>query len=157
VIAAACGRTGASLTVTDPCRDLIWPGGGPPAGQRRHRGGGRTIAGAVDHARALREGLAHVRWPGRFEQIADHPDVIVDGAHTLESADALVRAVRELRDPVRVHLVFGMLKGKPHAAVARTLVPMAEHVWCPTLTHPRALPAGELVRIIREAGAWRMR
>jgi len=45
-----------------------------------------------------------------------------------------------------------MLKGKPHAAVARTLVPMAEHVWCPTLTHPRAPPAGELVRIIREAG-----
>jgi dihydrofolate synthase/folylpolyglutamate synthase len=44
----------------------------------------------------LRVGLRTARWPGRLEVVAANPLVLVDGAHNVHAARAVVRAVRAI-------------------------------------------------------------
>lgn len=153
VIEAACRAAGAPLTVTGTLEG--YPVALAGAHQLENAGVATALARLVipdlpDDV--IRRGLARVRWPGRLTVIADHPRVVVDGAHTVESAMALRDAVAELWKPGRVRLIFAMLKGKDHAGVARALAPMASRIWCPNLRHPRALPAAELAAIATAAG-----
>jgi len=99
---------------------------------------------------AIRHGLKAVRWPGRLEIL--RPGLLVDGAHNEASAEALAVAVREIWGSPRLGLVFAQLRGKEHAEVARRIVPLAARVWCPSLAHPRALPADDLAAVVRAAG-----
>src|SRR5438876_8789226 len=47
-------------------------------------------------AGALRDGLAHARWPGRLDVIARDPIVLVDGGHNPAGLERAVEAVRRL-------------------------------------------------------------
>jgi dihydrofolate synthase/folylpolyglutamate synthase len=44
---------------------------------------------------AVRTGLAEARWPGRFEVLHRHPDLVVDSAHNADSAHKLKAALTE--------------------------------------------------------------
>jgi dihydrofolate synthase/folylpolyglutamate synthase len=71
----------------------------------------------------IAEGLAGVRWPGRLERIGD---VLLDGAHNPDSAEALARYVRSLAVPARsVALVFGTLGDKDWGPMLDVLAPLA--------------------------------
>jgi len=75
-------------------------------------------------SRAIDEGLARVRWPGRLEQIGN---VLLDAAHNPDGAEALAAHVRTLRiPPERVSLVFGTLADKDWAPMLDTLAPLAK-------------------------------
>jgi dihydrofolate synthase/folylpolyglutamate synthase len=75
-------------------------------------------------ASAIDRGIAGVRWPGRLERIGD---VLLDGAHNPDGAEALARYVRSLAvPPDRVALVFGTLGDKDWTAMLDTLAPLAE-------------------------------
>jgi len=73
--------------------------------------------------RAIEEGLARVRWPGRLEQIGS---VLLDAAHNPDGAEALAAHVRTLGiPPERATLVFGTLADKDWAPMLDTLAPLA--------------------------------
>ena len=55
--------------------------------------------------RAVREGLATVRWPGRFEVMFERPTVILDGAHNGEGVKALVDALGDMARGRKVKLL----------------------------------------------------
>jgi dihydrofolate synthase/folylpolyglutamate synthase len=75
-------------------------------------------------AAAIDRGIAGVRWPGRLERIGD---VLLDGAHNPDGAEALARYVRSLAvPPDRVALVFGTLGDKDWTAMLDTLAPLAQ-------------------------------
>jgi len=76
---------------------------------------------------AVAEGLASVRWPGRFEKIdAGGVTVIFDGAHNDEGVTALLRALEEEGvAPERTTLVFGALADKAHGAMLARVAPAA--------------------------------
>ena len=75
-------------------------------------------------SRAIDEGLARVRWPGRLEQIGT---VLLDAAHNPDGAEALAAHVRTLGiPPERVSLVFGTLADKDWAPMLDTLAPLAK-------------------------------
>ena len=93
--------------------------------------------------RAMVAGLEAVRWPGRFERVADRPTVIVDGAHTPASAEALARAARQ-EAAGRVALVVGMLGDKDAVGFARALGCLGARTYAVTPDHPRALSAAAL-------------
>ncbi len=67
-------------------------------------------------ARAVRQGLAATRWPGRLELISSGPvDVLLDGAHNAAGAEALAVAVEDLRPHLAggpVTLLLGILADK---------------------------------------------
>jgi dihydrofolate synthase/folylpolyglutamate synthase len=89
--------------------------------------------------RALAEGLARVRWPGRFELLPGAPPVLIDGAHNGDSAQKLAAAIAADIAPRRLLLVLGTSRDKDVAAIAAALVPCATAVILTRSRHHRAM------------------
>ena len=58
--------------------------------------------------KTVRAAILNTRWPGRFQQISDHPVIIVDGAHNAAGIESLVAALRH-HNTGNVGLVCGFL------------------------------------------------
>ncbi|MDQ3265189.1 MAG: bifunctional folylpolyglutamate synthase/dihydrofolate synthase [Myxococcota bacterium] len=99
----------------------------------------RLLGGERVTASAVRTGLAHTAWPGRFEQLQEHPAVIVDGAHNPEGAEILRAALAERFGARPVHLVFGVLADKDHSAIRATLFPGCASIHLCPVPSPRSL------------------
>jgi len=74
---------------------------------------------------AVRAGLAAACWPGRLEIFSREPLVLVDGAHNPDGALALHRALTELLNGRKLHLVLGILADKAVGEMLSVLVPLA--------------------------------
>jgi dihydrofolate synthase / folylpolyglutamate synthase len=94
-----------------------------------------------------RRGLAECRLPGRLEQVASSPTVLIDGAHNLHAARALAVSVGEAR-PV---LVLALSRDKDAAGIAATLAGIAAEVVVTATAHDRAMPVDELAHAVRAA------
>jgi len=64
--------------------------------------------------KAVAVGLANVRWPARVEVVSTSPCVILDSAHNVPSAEALVHALAELAIPGRKRIVFAVSNDKQY-------------------------------------------
>lgn len=93
---------------------------------------------------AIAAGLAAARWPGRWEQVAARPRVIVDSAHTPGSAAAARAALTETGLPERAALVAGMFADKDAPGFAAAWEGLPLRVFATEPDHPRALPARAL-------------
>jgi dihydrofolate synthase/folylpolyglutamate synthase len=102
--------------------------------------------------RIIREGIASVRWRGRFEVLRENPTVIADAAHNPSGAATLAAALRA-QGLTRTALVTGMCADKDTAGVARILAGVARRVWTVPIPNARSLPAAELAAQFRHAGA----
>ncbi|MEF8875847.1 MAG: dihydropteroate synthase [Haloarculaceae archaeon] len=71
-------------------------------------------------------GVRNVHWPGRFEVMDDDPLVVLDGAHNPDAC-AKLAALLDRFDYEDLHLVFGAMRDKDHAAMCRSL-PSADRV-----------------------------
>ncbi len=71
---------------------------------------------------ALHLGVAHTTWPGRLERISVHPDLILDGAHNPNGAEALRQALDKYYPGKPVHFVFGMMGDKDMQGVSSILI-----------------------------------
>jgi len=113
---------------------------------------------------ALREGLAHVRWPGRFDVLrAGDRTVVLDGAHNPAGAQALAASLAAWFGDTPLTLVFGALRDKDARGMLAALAPRARRVILTASSSGRAarpetlrqaLPAGtaaELAESAREA------
>lgn len=100
--------------------------------------------------KAIRRGLAEVRWPGRFEKVklGDGVTIVFDGAHNDEGVQALVRAFEaDGNAPEGTTLVFGALADKGFRPMLEALAPLA-HRRIYTAPKGRApAPFEDLVRI----------
>lgn len=98
---------------------------------------------------AVRHGLSSVVWPGRFEVVTrGDRKIVLDGAHNVESAAALVAAWRERFGARRCSLVFSAVEEKEVAAIAGELLQVAERVHvCPVDT-PRAVGVDGLKSVL---------
>jgi dihydrofolate synthase/folylpolyglutamate synthase len=112
----------------------------------------RTAAAALNvfglPAIAIAEGIARVRWPGRLERIAEHPDIILDGAHNPAGAKALAAYIRRFfaNEPVRI--VYGAMRDKAIEEVTSTLFPLAAEVILTAPNQPRAFHPESLAEVI---------
>ncbi|HEY2746269.1 MAG TPA: folylpolyglutamate synthase/dihydrofolate synthase family protein [Polyangia bacterium] len=91
--------------------------------------------------RAIREGLANVKWPGRMERLS--PTVMVDAAHNEEGARALAASWPE----GNWTLVVGVVAGKDARAIVAPLAKKAARVIVTAPPTPRALAPEELARL----------
>ncbi|MEI6438301.1 MAG: folylpolyglutamate synthase/dihydrofolate synthase family protein [Candidatus Omnitrophota bacterium] len=87
---------------------------------------------------AVARGVKEACWPARFEIVSRDPFVVVDCAHTVESAAALAQTVAEVFPGRRVTLVFGSSTDKDTAGMARALAPVVERVIFTKSPHSRA-------------------
>ncbi len=90
---------------------------------------------------AVAEGLREVHWPARLEVIPGTPLVVLDCAHNVASAEALVETLAEsLPTPGPRVLVFASSGDKDVAGMFRVLAPAFAHAFLTRFTsNPRAL------------------
>jgi dihydrofolate synthase / folylpolyglutamate synthase len=105
-------------------------------------------AGIRPEPRIVREAFEVVEWPGRFQRIGEH--IVIDGAHNPPAAEQLVETWRGEFGDEKVVLILGMLSDKDVAGVVAALAPIAARVVCVPVRSPRALPADDLARVVRE-------
>jgi dihydrofolate synthase/folylpolyglutamate synthase len=169
VIAAAARRRRARLF--DASREVRVRGGGDALDVTSPRGtyrGLRPLPGAHQRAnlavalRLLEEaraaglrfdldaaarGLSAARWPGRLQWLPGRPPLLLDGAHNPAAARALALHLDRLGR--KVTLLFGAMRDKRIAAMARVLFPRAARVVLTSVGGERAATANELARRTR--------
>jgi dihydrofolate synthase/folylpolyglutamate synthase len=101
---------------------------------------------------AIQKGLESVKWPARVELIKRRPLVVVDAAHTADSA----RSLRDtLTDYLRVRdatLIVGVMGDKDLDGLVSAIEPMARRVIATQADHPRALDAEVVARAFQNLG-----
>ncbi|GAB6274067.1 MAG: folylpolyglutamate synthase/dihydrofolate synthase family protein [Peptococcaceae bacterium] len=88
---------------------------------------------------AIRQGLAAVRWPGRFEIIRQNPTVVVDGSHNHAGAKNLRQALDDYFKGKEIIMILGVLKDKEYPKMVAELAPRAKAVIITRPRNPRAL------------------
>ncbi len=100
---------------------------------------------------AVRNGLAHTRWPGRLEIVRENPLIILDGAHNPDGARTLAEFLSSHYAERNKLLIFGVMKDKDYKEIVEIIAP---HVSTTILTKPeteRALPPRELEGRVKKA------
>ena len=103
-------------------------------------------------AQAMRDGLADVEWEARVQLVRKSPPVIVDGAHTACSAEALAEVLRTVFPNHKAIFVLGVSADKDLGRILAPLAPLASRVIATQSSHPRALPAEEIAAAARATG-----
>jgi dihydrofolate synthase/folylpolyglutamate synthase len=93
---------------------------------------------------AVTRALSEVRWPGRLAVVHDAPRIVVDGAHNVQGARALVEALPSVLGPRPVRLVFSALRDKRWREMAEVLAAVASEVVVTEVGGKRGLAASEL-------------
>lgn len=99
---------------------------------------------------AIREGLRHVQWQGRMEQICDKPVIVIDGAHNPNAAKRLQEEAKRRWPEGNLIEIVGVLADKDFTEVGRLLAPMAREMITITPNNPRALDAKQLADCLRQ-------
>jgi dihydrofolate synthase / folylpolyglutamate synthase len=96
---------------------------------------------------AVRQGLAAVELPGRFQIVPGEPVLVLDVAHNPHSVAALALNLDEMGFYPRTHAVFGAMRDKDLAGVMRRLSPLVDAWHFCDLPTPRAAGASDLAAI----------
>ncbi len=101
---------------------------------------------------AIREGLASVTNPGRFEVSPGRPVTILDVAHNPHASAALASNLAQMSGFDRTIAVFGALSDKDIGGVVRPLRGHVDRWLLVPLAGDRGLPVEALAERVREAG-----
>jgi dihydrofolate synthase/folylpolyglutamate synthase len=101
---------------------------------------------------AVGRGLAEVKWPARVELVSERPTIILDTAHNVPSAEALVDTLRECFPvPGRKSVVFAVSSDKPVADILRVLAGHFDHFHLTKYgNNPRCVPPEKLAAVLKE-------
>lgn len=103
--------------------------------------------------RSVADGLARVHWPARLEVMGRRPLVLLDCAHNVASAEALIAALRaslpQSRRTGRRYLLFAGSRDKDLAGMLRVLTPHFDHIGLTCFAaSPRRVAPEELARLL---------
>lgn len=101
---------------------------------------------------AVRQGLAVVELPGRFQALAGRPTVILDVAHNPHAAAVLAQNLSSMAFYPATHCVLGMLQDKDSAGVVRHLAGQIDHWYLATLEGARGASAEQLRAVLTTQG-----
>jgi dihydrofolate synthase / folylpolyglutamate synthase len=94
--------------------------------------------------RAIRDGIARARWPGRLETVRRNPRVILDGAQNVASCQALKTALKEISGNKKVILILGISQDKDLKGICRELKGIAREIILTQADSQRATLAEKL-------------
>ncbi len=108
-------------------------------------------------AQQLRQGLASVALPGRFQVLPCRPVVVLDVGHNPQAAAVLAGNLSEMGPHSSTWAVFGMLRDKDIAGVVSVLAKHVDRWMTCTLPPPRGAKAAALAQTLKQAGATTVR
>jgi dihydrofolate synthase / folylpolyglutamate synthase len=100
-------------------------------------------------AQAVRQGLASVDLPGRFQIVPGQPALVLDVAHNPQSVSALALNLDQMGFYPRTHAVFGAMRDKDLAGLIGRIAPLIDRWHLTDLPLARAARADELVAQLR--------
>ena len=103
-----------------------------------------TTFGNVSTAQAVRNGLAFVELPGRFQIIPGQPTLVLDVAHNPHSVAALAANLDAMGYFPTTHAVFGAMADKDLALMLGKVNPLIDKWYFTDLPTPRAESAAGL-------------
>jgi len=103
-------------------------------------------------AQAVRNGLAMVELPGRFQIVAGQPTLVLDVAHNPHSVAALAENLDQMGFYPRTHAVFGAMRDKDLAAILTRMAPLVDEWHFTDLPIARAAKADELAALHASLG-----
>ena len=95
-------------------------------------------------AQAVRNGLALVELPGRFQIVPGQPTLVLDVAHNPHSVAALAENLDAMGYYPSTHAVFGAMADKDLGAMLARIAPLIDHWHLSDLPLPRASKADAL-------------
>ena len=95
-------------------------------------------------AQAVRQGLALVDLPGRFQIIPGQPTLILDVAHNAQAVSALAHNLDQMGFAPQTHAVLGAMRDKALPDILKRMAPLVDHWHLCNLPTPRAATAQEL-------------
>ncbi len=99
---------------------------------------------------AVAAGLAGVRWPARMEVVGRRPLVVLDCAHNVASAEALVETLCSSFPPTRRWLIFAGSGDKDLSGMLRVLAPHFTHAFLTRYAgSARGMPPEELAALLQ--------
>jgi dihydrofolate synthase/folylpolyglutamate synthase len=104
-------------------------------------------------AQAIRNGLALVELPGRFQIVPGQPMLVLDVAHNPHSVAALAENLDQMGFYPRTHAVLGAMRDKDLAGMLGRLRPLVDAWYCCDLPTSRAAGAAELAEAVARARA----
>jgi dihydrofolate synthase/folylpolyglutamate synthase len=104
-------------------------------------------------AQAVRNGLALVELPGRFQMVPGQPALVLDVAHNPHAVAVLFQNLDAMGFFPRTHLVFGAMADKDIAAILARMAPLADAWYFCDLPTPRASTAQQLAQLWQQTPA----
>ena len=95
-------------------------------------------------AQAVRNGLALVELPGRFQIVPGQPTLVFDVAHNPHAVAALVQNLDQMGFFPRTHVVFGAMADKDLPNLLARMAPLVDHWVFTDLPTPRGATAQAL-------------
>ncbi|MBC7995051.1 MAG: bifunctional tetrahydrofolate synthase/dihydrofolate synthase [Rhizobacter sp.] len=95
-------------------------------------------------AQAVRNGLATLELPGRFQIVPGQPTLVLDVAHNPHAVGALFENLDQMGFYPRTHAVLGVMADKDIAAILTRMAPLVDHWHFCDLPIPRAATAQQL-------------
>ena len=106
-------------------------------------------------AQAVRQGLATVELPGRFQIVPGQPVLVLDVAHNPQSVATLAVNLDQMGFYPRTHAVFGAMHDKDLAGLLARIAPLVDAWHVTDLPTARAARATELAHAVRAASGAR--
>ena len=100
-------------------------------------------------AQAVRNGLAMVELPGRFQIVPGQPTLVLDVAHNPHAVAALAENLDQMGFFPRTHAVFGAMADKDAAGILARIAPLVDAWYFTDLPTPRAASAAQLAALWR--------
>jgi dihydrofolate synthase / folylpolyglutamate synthase len=101
---------------------------------------------------AIREAVSETVFPGRFEILGHDPEIIIDGAHTLEGMRLLKSTLRQFYPNRRILLLLGILADKDYFNLVNVIAPVAAEVVCVSPQGYRSLEPDQLAEVVQKCG-----
>ena len=98
---------------------------------------------------AIRQGLATVELPGRFQIVPGQPTLVLDVAHNPHAVATLAVNLDAMGFYPRTHAVFGAMHDKDLAGLVARIAPLVDAWYCCDLPLPRAAKADVLAAVVR--------
>ena len=98
-------------------------------------------------AQAVRNGLAMVELPGRFQIVPGQPTLVLDVAHNPHAVAALAANLDAMGFFPATHAVFGAMADKDIAGILKRMAPLVEHWYFCDLPGARAASAADLLAL----------
>ncbi|MDP3521795.1 MAG: bifunctional tetrahydrofolate synthase/dihydrofolate synthase [Hydrogenophaga sp.] len=103
-------------------------------------------------AQAVRNGLAMVDLPGRFQIVPGQPALVLDVAHNPHSVAALAENLDAMGFYPTTHAVFGAMADKDLAPMLARVAPLIDRWYFTDLPTPRAASAAQLLAAWNDSG-----